>query len=126
MKFNSYNIIARFFPAILASIPLLLLHFYFLRNILGDFIGQIMSIKIIADISISLVFIYFIAQIARLISKILYEEKIFRNGLFLPTTNYLLHLDSHYTPDYTKKFMIRFYWIFKLIFLCKNKRLMMS
>lgn len=103
MKFDSYTITARVFPAILSSVPFFVLHFYYLRPILGQFWTELLAVQIVSDITIVLVFLFLLIQMSRYISKEFFEKRMFVDGLYLPTTNYLLHLDSHFSPEYTAK-----------------------
>ncbi len=103
MKFDHYSIVARIFPAVLSSIPFFVLDFYYLGPTLGQFWEQLLAIQIVSDVTISLAFLYLLVQASRYISKGLFQSKMFNDNLSFPTTNYLLHLDSHYSPEYTAK-----------------------
>lgn len=103
MKFNRYNLIARFIPALLSVIPFFVLHYFYLKPILNQFWGELLGIQIISDVTISFVFFFALVQISRYISKELFEKNMFDNGLSLPTTEYLLHLSSQFSPEYTLK-----------------------
>ncbi|MDP3988058.1 MAG: hypothetical protein Q8P80_02845 [Candidatus Levybacteria bacterium] len=101
--FSQYYVIARIFPATLSSVPFFILHYFFLRDRIGDFLIELSSIKWLSDVTISVALIFLLVQISRLISKEFYEKIIYSDGLGLPTTNYLLHLDSFYSAEFTKK-----------------------
>lgn len=103
MKFNSYSLIARAFPAILTMPPFFILYYFLLRPIMGDFLGELLAIKIAADITLPIALFFLLIQLDRIISKEIYEKRIFRDGLNFPTTNFLLHLNSHYSPEYVEK-----------------------
>ncbi len=103
MKFDYYTIVARLFPAIIASLPFVTLYFFSLRLSLGDFLSLIGGIKFVSDVTTPLVAIFLLMQLGRIVSKELVEKKLFYDGLNLPTTNYLLHLDTHFSSDYTKQ-----------------------
>ncbi len=109
MKLDQYTIIARIFPAIVSSISFFVLYYFLLREQIGSFLSELLSIQWISDITISVALIFLLVQLSRFISKELYEKKIFCDGLGLPTSNYLLHLDSFYSPDYTKKIHQKIY-----------------
>lgn len=74
-----------------------------MRDKIGDFLVELLSIKWLSDITISIALIFLLVQLSRMISKEFYEKRIYSDGLGLPTTNYLLHLDSFYSADFTKK-----------------------
>lgn len=114
MKFNRYTIIARIFPAILSSIPFFVLHYFFLRDKIGNFLVELFNIKWLSDITISIALIFLLVQLIRFISKEFLERRIYSDGLGLPTTNYLLHLDSFYSPDFTKQIHQKIFYDFKI------------
>lgn len=103
MKLDQYTIIARIFPATLSSVPFFVIYYFFLSDKIGNFLIDLLSVKWLSDITISVALIFLFIQLSRLISKELYEKRIYSDGLGLPTTNYLLHLDSFYSTDFTKK-----------------------
>ncbi len=101
MKLNHYNIIARIFPGIISSIPFFVLHFYYLRPVLGQFWGDLLGIQIASDVTISLALLFLLIQLSRYVSKETFEKNIFNGSSGLPTTDYLLHGDSHFSREYT-------------------------
>lgn len=103
MKFDSYTLTARIFPSLLTSIPFFVLHFFYLRPILGQFWDQLLGIQIASDATILLAFLFLLTQLSRFISKEFFEKKFFSNGLKLPTTEFILHLGNHFSKDFTKK-----------------------
>lgn len=100
MKFNSYAIVARIFPGVISAIPFFVLHFFYLKPTLGQFWSELLKIQPISDITISFAFLLILIQLNRFVSKKLFEKRLFGNGLFLPTTEYLLHLNTHFTGEY--------------------------
>ena len=103
MKFNSYTLTARIFPAILSAIPFFALHFYYLRPILGEFWNELLGFQVVTDVTLSLVFLFLLLQLNRLVAKELFEKRFFQDGLYLPTTDFLIHLDSYFSPEYTRR-----------------------
>lgn len=93
---------ARVFPAILSSFPFFVLHFFYLSPKLGQFWGDLLDVKIVSNVTVALVLLFFLMQLNRYISKTVFEKRIFADGLYLPTTDYLLHLDAHFSPEYTR------------------------
>lgn len=102
MKLDTYYIIARIFPTLLAIAPFYIFQYFFLNPVLGEFWNDLLGLKIAANASFSIALFFLLLQSGRLFSKLL-ENKIFNNGLNFPTTNYLLHLDNTYSPEYTLK-----------------------
>ena len=107
MKLDSYSLIARAFPAILTMPPFFTLYYFLLRPLIGDFLGELFAIKIATDITLPIALFFLLMQINRIISKEVYERKIFNNGLNFPTTNFLLHFNSFHSPEYIKKIHYR-------------------
>lgn len=102
MKFDTYYIIARIIPTLLAIVPFYIFQYFYLNPVLGEFWGNLMGVKIVANTTFSIALFFFLLQSGRILSKIL-EKKVFNNGLNFPTTNYLLHLDDTYSEEYTLK-----------------------
>jgi len=107
MKLDSYSIIARAFPAILSLAPFIVLYYFLLRPIMGDFLGTLLAVKIASDVTLPLALFFLMIQLNRIVSKEIFEKRIFKDGLRFPTTNFLLHLNSHFSPEYTKKIHAR-------------------
>jgi len=103
MKIDAYTVTARIFPGILCAIPFFILHFFYLRPVLGQFWGELLAVKITSDATILIAFLFLHIQVSRYISKEFYERRIFKSGFSLPTTDYLLHSDSHFSRDYTNR-----------------------
>lgn len=96
---NNYSRVARLYPAVLCSIPIFALNYFFLNVHTADFFGSLEGIKWAGGITISLVLTYLLAQVSRFIGKELFEKKHFNDELHMPTTELLLHSDSTYTVD---------------------------
>jgi hypothetical protein len=107
MKFDSYTVKARVLPALLSAIPFFVLHFYYLSPTLGQFWGAFLALKIGSDATLLIAFVFLLVQLSRFFSKHLFENRLFADGYQLPTTDYLLHADSHYSPEYTKQIHAR-------------------
>jgi len=103
MKLNQYNLIARIFPAAICSIPVIIFSHYFLSVKLADFFKTVTNINFIGNISLPLVFIFFFSQLNRFISKEIFEKRYFRDELWMPTTNLLLHSNEQYSCQYKDK-----------------------
>lgn len=103
MNSNRYTILARLFPAALSAVPFFVLGHYYLTPILAGFIENIMAFRWAGDFTITAAAIFLLMQINRWISKIIFEDKMFLIGTKLPTTDYLLHMSSYFSPDYLKK-----------------------
>jgi hypothetical protein len=103
MKFDSYYIFARLIPGLFSAVPFYVLHFYLLNPFLGQFWSELLGLKVASDVTVTLALLLILIQLNRLISKNIFEVKLFDDGLSMPTTNYLLHLDTYYSQEYTIK-----------------------
>lgn len=99
---NKYETNARIFPAIITIIPILIFSHFYLYKKAPEFLDSI-YFKIIGDISIIAVLIYFVVQMSRYISKKLFQDSIFKNELYFPTTDYLLYSDQKYSAEIKEK-----------------------
>jgi hypothetical protein len=115
MKINKYYIKARLFPTILTSIPILGLYYFAFSDKLIGFITFLEGYKWASDVTISIALIYLLVQVNRFISKELFQNFFFKDELYMPTTNFLLHSDSNLaksmklqiTKKISKKFKIK-------------------
>lgn len=101
MKIDTYTLVARIFPAILSSFPLFVLHYFLFSPKLGGFWEGLLGIKVIGNTTVAFVFLFFIVQVSRLVSKEYFEKRIYKEGLYFPTTTFLLHVNSNFSPEYT-------------------------
>jgi hypothetical protein len=103
-KFNAYTIYARFFPCIISALPLLVLWFFLSDNIKLKELGTyLLSLKFYGGITLSIVFLYFYAQVLRITSKII-EEKLFHNKAGFPTTYFMTYADNTFSKSYKDKY----------------------
>lgn len=117
---NKYETNARIFPAIITIIPILIFSHFYLYDKAPNFLDSIF-VKIIGDISIVAVLIYFIIQMSRLVSKKLFQDNIFKNELFFPTTDYLLYFDQKYSAEIKEKIRKKIKGDFGLTLLNKSE-----
>jgi hypothetical protein len=100
---NKYSRIARIYPAVLCSLPIFLLNYFFLKFYTADFLSSLNGVKWTGGITLSLVLTFLLAQTARFIGKELFEKTHFKDELSMPTTEMLLHLDENYSSDHKKR-----------------------
>lgn len=100
MKFDKYNRTARIYPSIIILIPFLLFTIYCEIDNLKEVFDNVLQIKIIGNITISIVLLYFLVQVNRFLGKFLFERNMFKNELEMPTTNFLLYQDSQFSNEY--------------------------
>lgn len=103
--FKSYYVRARLFPTIITCVPLLILINAFIsynRDQLKA-IGEVGSVLIQLGISTALIFL--LVQINRFVSKELFQRFYFKDELFMPSTDYLLHSSNFFESEVSE--MIR-------------------
>jgi len=104
MKFDTYTLVARICPAIICSIPFLVLYYFFLSIHLEPFFELLLGAKWPGDISTALVFLLLLAYLGRAIAKDLFENQLFKQDeTYMPTTEFLLHSNNEYSDDFKKK-----------------------
>ena len=85
--FDKYSMKARVLPAIFTVlIPLIIFNHFFTSPLLTDLLGAFKASETISNISISLVLMFYLSQIARIIGKNLFEKRLFKDELKMPTT----------------------------------------
>lgn len=95
--FSQYNIIARIFPTIIGLIPLFIFQYFFLNNILS--IDSVIA-SVVGNISLSTILLYTFNQyFVRIPSKI-FEDLLFGEQLYFPTTNFLMYSDDEYSNEF--------------------------
>ncbi len=97
--FNKYTREARIFPTIISAIPILLFQYYFFNKEISDFLVFLGKIEMVGNITISIIILYFVAQINRFISKIFFEKE----EIYMPSTDFLLFQNSEYSDEYKEK-----------------------
>lgn len=101
--FGEYNRVARIYPAIISAVPIFVLNYFLLQGYTSGFIISLEKIEWIGGVTISVAFVFLFAQIGRFIGKELFEKAYFKDELYMPTTNFLLHSDSTYSPEHTSR-----------------------
>lgn len=104
VKFNTYSIYARFFPAILCALPLTIIWYFLSQDHEVKALGEyLLSINFLKEITISIVFLYLFAQVIRVTSK-RFEELYFTKAVGFPTTYLLTFSDKTFSSDFKAKF----------------------
>jgi len=103
-KFNTYTFYARFFPCIISALPLFILWFFLSENIqLKELGAYLLSLKFYGGVTLSVVFLYFYAQVLRITSKII-ETKLFHDKTGFPTTYLMTYVDDTFSKSYKEKY----------------------
>ncbi|MBN1361999.1 MAG: hypothetical protein JW993_15495 [Sedimentisphaerales bacterium] len=102
--FDLYTVRARFFPCILSALPLIVLTFFLSADVelsrLGQYLG---TVKPYAGVGLSVVGLYFYAEVIRFISKLL-EQSYFLKRSGFPTTYLMMYADSTHSKDYKNRY----------------------
>lgn len=98
---DKYDVQARYVPALVCSVPLLFLWFYYLKGLDGSF-WQSVSVVAIGSLGLSTALFIVVVHFGRAIGKLM-EEKMFKRGLTFPTTEFLLDTDNNLSPDMKAK-----------------------
>lgn len=105
MKFDKYTLVARLYPSIIVLIPVLLFTINCNITNLGITLENLLKVKIISNVSIAIVLLYLFMQLNRFLGKYIFERKIFKDEMDMPTTLFLLYFDVTFSKNY--KDMIR-------------------
>lgn len=96
---NKYTCTARIYPAIICSIPIFVLNYFLLSSYSADFFASLEEIKWVSGITLSVALTFLLAQIGRFVGKELFERIHFKDELYMPTTEFLLHSNPTYSAE---------------------------
>jgi hypothetical protein len=101
---DTYTIYARFFPCIISALPLFVLWFFLSRNVqLRELWAFLSGLKFYGGVGISLVALYFYAQVIRITSKF-FEDKYFLGNAGFPTTYLMTYEDTTFSKSYKDEY----------------------
>src|SRR3990167_3318086 len=99
---TTYELYARYLPALLTGLPLIILVFYLSKSAAAkELIDYILSLKFFGTISMSFVFLYFYAQLIRTTAKA-FEKHYFLTKRGFPTTYFMLYSDPTYAESFNQ------------------------
>jgi len=99
-KLNKYNIEARYIPSLVCSVPFFFFAYYYLTGVGNEFWSSAAGLAI-GGVSLSAAMLVTMANFCRSLGKLI-EEKMFKDGLWFPTTTFLLDTDTNLSPAYKK------------------------
>ncbi|MFA5291523.1 MAG: hypothetical protein WC496_00660 [Phycisphaerae bacterium] len=103
-KFNTYTAYARFFPCIISALPLFILWFFLSDNIQIRELGTyLLGLKFYGGTTLSIVFLYFYAQVLRITSKVI-QKKLFIDKNGFPTTYLMTYADNTISKSHKDKY----------------------
>jgi len=100
IKFDKYTRTARIYPSLIILLPFLAFTIYCDINNLQTVFDDLLKVRIIGNLTISIVLLYLLTQINRLLGKFIFERQMFRNELEMPTTNFMLFTNSEFSKEY--------------------------
>lgn len=100
MKFSRYTLIARFFPAIITSLPLIILSGFVLTVDYLSLFDNLRYLKITGLATTPVILFYLFSQINRFIAKEYFQKKYFKGEIEMPTTTFLLNQDCNLSNEY--------------------------
>lgn len=116
MSIDEYALKARFSPAFLTIIfPIMVFNHFYVSAEFSTFVGEIMGARLVSNLTISAICLYFFAEFGRLIGKNVFERHFFLEESAMPTTDFLLHIDSTFSAEYKKRFRDRIQSEFGLV-----------
>ena len=111
-----YSFRARVGPALFTILlPLVVFNHFFVVAELGKLIGDITSIKILANAGLTAVLLYFLGQLGRILGKTLFEKYLFQDAAYFPTTTYMLNSDRTYSSELKERFRSQVKKDFKIV-----------
>ena len=104
IKFDTYSLKARIFPAFLSIIlPIMVFNHFYTSEEFAKFVNGVLWAKIASNLTISTICLFFLSEVGRIISKNFFEKDYFKDEREMPTTNYLMFSNDTYTTDYKIK-----------------------
>ncbi len=100
---NKYVVQARYIPAIISSMPLIILTSLVKDEVWLPLFRNAWWFLALEGLSLNMIFIIFIMSVQRGLAKYLFENKIFKDGKGFPATLMLLHSDVYLSHDFKTK-----------------------
>lgn len=117
-----YSIEARYFPAIISILPIVVFNYFYLSPYIAGILNNFNGISLaVSNVSISAIAMYFVVQLNRFTSKELFEKRIFKDELHMPTTNLMLFSTKFLTDDLKEALHRKIKLDFDLVLLEKNE-----
>lgn len=88
---NEYYFKARLIPTILTMVPLVVIYVYVLSPILDNILKPIWYLlPLLAGVSLNTAVMFLLVLLNRFVSKKVFQNLIYQDELYMPTTNYLM------------------------------------
>mgnify|MGYP001612138940 FL=1 len=110
-----YSLKARYFPAIISILPIVTFNYFYLAPYLAGLLEKFNDLSLlVSNVSIPAIALYLVIQLNRITSKELFEKRIFKDELHMPTTNLLLFSTNFLTNDCKQKLRKKIYEDFNI------------
>ena len=104
MKYDAYALKGRIAPALFSIIiPIIIFNHFYVSEEFSKFVSEFTGAKLVSNLTISGICLYFLSEIGRLLGKNVFERAFFKEELHMPTTNFLLFSDSSYSEQHKQR-----------------------
>lgn len=104
MTYDAYALKARIVPTFFSVIiPIMVFNHFYVSEEFSNFVGNILGSKLLSNLTISGVCLYFLSEFSRVIGKNIFEKSYFKDERHMPTTNFMLFNDSTYSEHHKVK-----------------------
>ena len=100
MKTDEYTVHARIYPGLICAIPAFVLVATFENEAVTRVIRDVAAIEVVSKLSVGLAVFVLQIQLARLIGKDLFENRLFKDEMNFPTTDFLLASNTTLSRDF--------------------------
>ena len=100
MKFDTYTLKGRIVPAFFSIIlPIMIFNHFFISEEFSKAVGEILGAKLISNLTISTICLYFLSEFGRLIGKNVFERIYFKDELRMLFRKHNIDFDERYIWD---------------------------
>jgi len=122
MKFDLYSLKGRVLPAIFTMIlPIMIFNHFYISEELSKFVGEVLGAKVLSNLTISVICLYFLSEAGRFMGKNVFEKNFFKDERQMPTTNFLMHHDTAFSNQYKEMIRSQINSDFKLLLPSKDE-----
>lgn len=116
MKFDVYSLKGRVLPALFTIVlPIMVFNHFCVSEEFSKFVGEVIGAKIVSNLTIAFIALYFLSEAGRMIGKNVFEKKYFKGEMDMPTTCFLLFGDSQFSVFHKVKIRKKIKADFKIV-----------
>lgn len=105
---DKYSLKARYAPALITIVlPIMIFNHFFVSPEFASLVGNIIGAKIVSNLTISTICLYYFSEFGRFVGKHVFENLYYKEESYMPTTNFLLESDSTFSSEYKELFRTR-------------------